>query len=291
MTNKNLNKMRPALDAMHKKGNRAALNLRTATEYGVTEGYFGVYKTAMKNLYDKLLKYHLALHSFTTTPAELEAAKDGWVDAWKAVLQFAEKDTDRHDYAVRDDDLSTLHAYVDKLVNRDVNVTLAEDFKSAKAHTPAKEREFQKKVEFELGEYIAEANALTPTERDHNNALQKQVNKINKAQQAIADAAEQKNTLEGMLAKAKAKETKDFLTAQIAELDKKIADAKTDEKAAREALSAIQRGEEPPKPAKKKAQKDAQPKAKKEKKAPAPKAEKADAPKAKKEKKAEPVAA
>jgi predicted RNase H-like nuclease (RuvC/YqgF family) len=238
-TNVNLNKMREALSAAHRAGNRTAITSKIAAESGITDGYFETYQKAISNLYEAISKYSDAIHSLAAD-ADTDAACKAAVEAWKSVLQFAEKDARGQDLTADEHNVASLVGFIEAFMDMQNDRSCDKaDFRAAKALTDRKLRPFQKQVETLLGAYINGADKLSHDQRD---ALSKEkilVNKVKKIKAEADEVTKRKQEYETSLEAESEPAVIAFLKKKISECDTKLTQLESDEATARKNLNEV----------------------------------------------------
>lgn len=217
----NINAMRPAFIKMYENGNRGTINKKVCSELGISETFYEWYKKGIESLFNAVCNYCRLKNSPKATAAELTAAHEAIFPLWKDMLHTAEKSREERELRVRQDDVSNLVSFCQTFVNdaNDVSRGKDENFVAHKVWAVQPIKQFQKKVEIDLGIRIKEIEVMSDTERDFLSAERKILNQWKKAERRIEEVSANKERLMAVKAKMKSAEAKSLLDEQISELD------------------------------------------------------------------------
>lgn len=217
----NINAMRPALVKMRETGNRGVITKSVCSELGIGETYFEWYKKGIESLFNAVCDYCRQKNSPKATAESVNAAHEAIYPLWKDMLSTAERDKMTKELRVTEHDISNLVSFCQTFVNdvNDVSRGKDENFVAHKVWAVQPLKQFQKKVEIDLGIRIAQVEVLSDEERDFLNAERKILNQWKKAERRIDDIAANKERLMALKTKMKGAEAKALLDEQIADLD------------------------------------------------------------------------
>lgn len=220
----NINAIRPALVRMRENGNRGVISKSLCNELGITENYFTWYKASLEKLFEAVCAYCRLKNSPTATKADVDAALEAIYPLWKDMLSTAEKDKFTKELRVTEHDISNLVSFCQIFVNdkNDLSRGTDDNFVTHKVWAVQPLKQFQKRVETDLGIRIAQIEVLSDTERDFLRAEGKILSKWKKAERRIADLSANKEKLMALSAKVKGAEAKGIFKAQIEEIDESI---------------------------------------------------------------------
>lgn len=221
----NINAMRPAFVKMRENGNRGVITKSVCSELGISETFFEWYKKSIESLFEAVCSYCRLKNSPKATAAEVDAAYEAIYPKWKEMLSTAERDKLTRELRVTEHDISNLVSFCQVFVNdkNDASRGADDTFVAHKVWATQPLKQFQKKVEIDLGIRIAQVEVLSDEQRDFLRAEQKILNKWKKAERRIKDMAANKERLTALKAKMKGAEAKALLDEQIADMDAQIA--------------------------------------------------------------------
>lgn len=231
MANKvyNINAMRPALVKMREGGNRGVITKKVCSELGISETYYSWYKSSIEKLFEVVCAYCRVKNSPKASAAEVGAAHEAIFPVWKDMLSTAERDKMKRELRVTEHDISNLVSFCQTFVNdaNDVSRGKDESFVAHKVWAVQPLKQFQKRVEIDLGIRIAQVEVMSDTDRDFLNAERKVLNKWKKAERRIEEISANKERLIALKTKMKGDEAKALLDEQIKDMDTQIAELNT----------------------------------------------------------------
>lgn len=220
----NINYMRAAFAHMHDTGNRGVITKKVCTDLGISTTYFDWYKESLKNLFEVVATYCRLKNSPTAAAADVNAAYEAIFPVWKEMLSTAEADKFTRELRVTEHDISNLVSFCQTFVNdaNDASLGRDEGFVAHKVWSVQTAKDFQKRVETDIGIRIAQVEVLSDAERDFLKAERKILSKWRKAEGRISDINAEIEKLNSLMAKAKGDEVKDLLNGQIGGLKKAL---------------------------------------------------------------------
>lgn len=221
----NINAMRPAFVKMRETGNRGVISKKVCSELGISETYFDWYKKSIESLFEAVCAYCRLKNSPKATADEVNAAHEEIYPRWKDMLSTAERDKMTRELRVTEHDISNLVSFCQVFVNdkNDTSRGTDESFVARKVWAVQPLKQFQKKVEIDLGIRIAQVDVLTDEQRDFLRAESRILNQWKKAERRISEITANKERLSALKSKVKGDEAKDLLDEQIADIDAQIA--------------------------------------------------------------------
>lgn len=221
----NINAIRPALVKMRENGNRTIISKKLCSELGISENYYRWYKDGVEKLFEAVCSYCRLKNSPNAKPAEVTAAHEAIYPLWKDMLSTAERDKLKRELRVTEHDVSNLVSFCQVFVDdkNDTSRGKDETFAAHKVWATMPIKQFQKKVETDLGIRIAQVEVLSDDERDFLRAERKILMGWSKAERRIGEIAANKERLVALKTKLKGDEAKALLDEQIADMDAQVA--------------------------------------------------------------------
>lgn len=221
----NINAMRPALVKAREDGNRRVITKSMCSELGISDTYYEWYKKGIESLFNAVCSYCRLKNSPKASAESVNTAHEAIYPLWKDLLSTAERDKMTRELRVTEHDISNLVSFCQTFVNdaNDASRGQDETFVAHKVWATQPLKQFQKKVETDLGIRIAQVEVLSDAERDFLSAERKILNQWKKAERRIGELAAQKERLIAMKTKLKGAEAKALLEEQIADIDAQTA--------------------------------------------------------------------
>lgn len=221
----NINVMRPAFKKQYEMGNRGAITKEFCADLKIEETYFKCHVEGVHKLYEAVCKYCRLKNSVEASPEALKTAQEAIFPIWKELLSNAESKKYEKELRCRPDDVSNLVGFCQKFLNSANNSFGEEKFVTTRQWATQAEIAFRKQVETDLGIRIAQIDVMPDDKRDFITAEGKALSAIRRFNNVIAELEKKIKAKGEKLKTAKAAETKEMLTAEIAELDTLLKEA------------------------------------------------------------------